>query len=308
MAEPSATGFLDLSTELRLEVYKHLIIDQLGNGHASGLADLFISCRTVYQELEKEYIVNARDLLNAQQVWKKTCQETAHLDFEPIRMRISSEDLLCRATNRELSIFLPISTIWEHTQRTSNNHRVVMYQLVYSPVFMPLLWCLIPVFRLPWSVLHIDVCNVAKKFDKNWNWASEAKKGFFEALPNLEEDRSTLFTRTDRLILDYGYATAECRYEIEEGMLDGFKRDIHNEEVPLIMTRPERMWIVRIQDEKESERGWKVVYDSRDGLPAPEGAVQEMKFEYEKWKARKYPDGAWRDKFEESELENWDFD
>jgi hypothetical protein len=66
MTESSATGFLDLSTELRLEVYKHLIVDQLGNGHAGGLAGLFLSCRTIQQELEKEYIVNARSLLNAQ--------------------------------------------------------------------------------------------------------------------------------------------------------------------------------------------------------------------------------------------------
>ena len=308
MTEPCGTDFLDLSTELRLEVYKHLIIDQLGNGHASGLAGLFMSCRTVYQELEKEYIANARELLNAQQAWKKTCQETAHLDFEPIRMRISSEDLLCRATGRKLGIFLPITVIWDHTQRTSRNQRVVYYQLVVSPLWMPLLWSLVPVFRLPWSVLHIDVCNVAKRFVKNWEWASEAKKGFLEALPNLEEDRSSLFTRTDRLILNYGYATAECSADIEEETVENFKRDINNEVVPLIMTKPERMWIARVQDGEESERGWTVIYDSRDGLPAVQGAYLEMKFEDDMWKARHPPDVAFRDKFEESELENWDFD
>jgi hypothetical protein len=312
MIESSATsflGFLDLSTELRLEVYKHLIVDQLGNGHASGLAGLFLSCHTIQQELEKEYLVKARALLNAQQAWKNTCEETAELDFKPIFMRISPDDLLCRATNRKLSIILPISAIWNHTEKTTKNRRVLMYQLVNSPLFTPLFASLRPIFQLPWSVLQLDVRNTSKGISPtNWNFASEAEKGFFGTSSNLEEDCPALFAHTDRLVLNYGHETVDKEYEVWDRILEGFKRDIRYDEVPLIMTKPERMWVAKIQDGEECERGWKAVYDRRTGLSAVQDAVLEVVFEDNKWKAMHLPDRWIWDEWEESEFQNWDFE
>jgi hypothetical protein len=308
MAEFSATSFLDLSTELRLEVYKHVIVNQLHNGHSSGLVGLFMSCHTIQQELEKEYIVNARALLNAQQAWKRTCQETAKLDFEPIRMRILPDDLLCRATNRTLSIIFPISAIWNHLDRTAKSRRVLMYQLVHSALFTPLYAGLRPVFQLPWSILQLDVRNTSKVGHKNWNFASEVEKGFFESRSNIEEDRSAMFKKTDRLVLNYGHEAVDSRGNVLDSMIEAFKRDISYGAVPRIMTKPERMWVARVQDGEESERGWKVIYDSRDDLPDVEDAVLEVVFEDDMWKAKFLPDRWIWDEFEESELQNWDFD
>jgi hypothetical protein len=309
MTESSATGFLDLSTELRLEVYKHLIVDQLGNGHAGGLAGLFLSCRTIQQELEKEYIVNARSLLNAQQAWKNICEETAELDFEPILMRISPDDLLCKATDRKLSIILPISAIWNHTERTTKNRRVLMYQLVNSHLFTPLFASLRPIFQLPWSVLELDVRNTSKGISpENWNWASEAKKGFFETSSNLEEDRLALFAHTDRLVLNYAHEAVDKEHDVWDRILEEFRKDIRYEEVPLIMTKPVRMCVARVQEGGKCDRGWKAVYDSQAGLPAVEDATLEVVFEDNKWKAMRLHDRQIWEEWAESEYQNWHFD
>jgi hypothetical protein len=166
----------------------------------------------------------------------------------------------------------------------------LMYQLVHSALFTPLYASLRPVRQLPWSVLQLDVRTTSKVGHKNWNFASEVERGFFEARSNLEEARSALFAHTNRLVLNYGHEAGNGKSNVLDSMIEAFKRDISYEAVPLIMTKPERMWVARVQDGDESDRGWKLVYDSRDGLSAVEDAVLEVVLEDDMWKAKFLPD------------------
>lgn len=58
-------SLLALPTELRLEIYKYFLKDCLADGSVSDVAGLYLCCRTIYGELETEFMPTIRSLLIA---------------------------------------------------------------------------------------------------------------------------------------------------------------------------------------------------------------------------------------------------
>jgi hypothetical protein len=70
MTATAANSFLSLSPSLRLEVYRHLMIDALtptppqANPSPTHIGALYLTCRLINHEME-EFISRGRGLLNA---------------------------------------------------------------------------------------------------------------------------------------------------------------------------------------------------------------------------------------------------
>jgi hypothetical protein len=63
MASKRPLHFLELATELRLNIYAHLVVKCLTSGSSRGLVGLFLSCGTVHKELSPDFIDKVRPLL-----------------------------------------------------------------------------------------------------------------------------------------------------------------------------------------------------------------------------------------------------
>lgn len=65
-------SLLGMPTELRLIVYQYLFLYCLAEGSVSDVAGLLLTCREVLQEVETEYIIKLRPLLQAKYAWEAT--------------------------------------------------------------------------------------------------------------------------------------------------------------------------------------------------------------------------------------------
>jgi hypothetical protein len=66
---------------LRLEVYYHLIMSSIKLNQICHMQGAFVSCHQIHQEMEDNYISEARPLLEVMHSWKMTSAETRSIDL-----------------------------------------------------------------------------------------------------------------------------------------------------------------------------------------------------------------------------------
>ncbi|CAG5159860.1 uncharacterized protein ALTATR162_LOCUS5688 [Alternaria atra] len=69
MARKDPFRFFDLPTELRREVYRHLLTDALADGRMPDAGGLYLACRTTNSEMER-LVSTVRVVLNLKHAWK----------------------------------------------------------------------------------------------------------------------------------------------------------------------------------------------------------------------------------------------
>jgi hypothetical protein len=314
--------FLELATELRLKIYAHVVVDGLASGCSKGLAGLFLACRTARTELDTDFIAKVRPLLVAQSEWQRTCDKYPAVRNEPLSLQSSAESLFSNTVARKLVITLPMPAHWILwlNPKLTGSHLPMLDKI---PSFVQLISSLQPVLRLQWAELTIKLCNKAvadpsefQDIDSDFmvhaagayllsavqsaekvgvkldiEFVTAVSKAFFQAITYLGSSNVIYFARTDRLILDYNNPDTIhtimyfCGYLMTlVGEFMAYGNDGHSLS---LMPKPKRGWIARILDGEDEKKGWKVLYDYRDGLPEVEGALWELCLENGLWQAKR---------------------
>lgn len=286
MMDHQPPSFLDLSTELRLQVYQYVVIESLAIGSVAGLRGLFLSCREVHHELETEFIAKIRPLLLASSGWKKASHDNPQAQRRHLRLKPSHHIFTPNTAPADLTIGLPILQSWLLDTRpwTKPNS-----DLQDDPLFHSLLTCLRPLLRLRWSVLTLNFCSIAYAPGISFSLTAKISYAFFRCLARLEDDGVCNIEQVDRLVLNYGSA----RDIVDEGHFETLFRDFqHNwrhSGSPNVMPKPVRGWICRPQG--GPDEGWKLAFDYQDGLEHVEGALWEIMIEDGFWRARRLFEG-----------------
>jgi hypothetical protein len=313
--------FLELATELRLKIYAHAVMDSL-DGCLTGLGGLFLSCRTAQKELEADFIAKVRPLLVAQSKWRQTRSKYPETTYEPLRLQSSAGSLFSNAAARKLVITLPMPATWIMWLKPKlSASRVPMLDKI--PSFVQLVSTLQPVLCLQWAELTIKLCSKATADPSEFQdvesdfmvhagsvyllsavesarkvgveldveFATAVSKAFFAAITHLGHSNVVYFAHTDRLILDYNNPVTIHSIMYFGGYLmtlvGEFMACGNDGYMPNFMPKPKRGWIARILEGEDKKKGWKVVYDYRDGLPTPAGALWEICLENRMWQAKR---------------------
>ncbi|KAF2826852.1 hypothetical protein CC86DRAFT_406096 [Ophiobolus disseminans] len=133
-------GFFLLPTELRLEVYKYLIHDCLGEGFAADAAGLYLSCRQIHNKLEAEAIAKIRSLLMAKGGYQRDTQGCGTIRFG------LSKDRARRGKESDLNVQLPSLRASYAGDKNPEDHLDFRTMAEY----------LLPVLHLPWNVLTLN--------------------------------------------------------------------------------------------------------------------------------------------------------
>jgi hypothetical protein len=291
MAESGSLSLLDLSAELRLMVYGHLLVDSLASGCSTGLASLYRSCRTVYRELEREFIFKTRVLLDVQYEWKKGVDHSYMWPYEPIGLELSYKGLLSKTTDLDLTIALPLMLIESvsaagHPQKTRYGTMGSAYTDL--PLFERLVAHLTPIIRLPWSTLQISFSDNGNTPTNNLEFVLTICQAFFDALEALYQKGLGCFGRIGRLILSFGNA---CGYSYHECFGFLFIDLLINRTAGYppfcFLPRPRHTWIARKQSDEASEREWRLVYDFEDKPGKIDGALWAIVVEDGFWKSKR---------------------
>jgi hypothetical protein len=138
MANKQVPSFFILPTELRLEVYNHLLTSTLADGAASDIAGLYMSCKTTQSEMQT-LVANVQPIFNIKHAWDIDSQAEGTLHFE------APPNHTYLAPPTELRVLVPINskpTNWSH-----------------------LASLLTPIFHLPLETLRLAVSGAASKDD-----------------------------------------------------------------------------------------------------------------------------------------------
>jgi hypothetical protein len=314
--------FLELATELRLKIYAHVVVDGLANGCLKGLASIFLSCRTARTELETDFIAKVRPLLIAQGKWRQIGDKYPAVRNEPLSLQSSAESLFSSTVARKLVITLPMPTHWILwlNPKLSGSHHPMLDKV---PSFVQLISSLQPVLRLQWAELTIKLCNKAvadpsefQDIDSDFmahaagayllsavqsarkvgvkldiEFVTAVAKAFFLAIAYLGSSNVVYFACNDRLILNYNNPVTIHTISYFGGYLmtlvGEFMAYGNDGRFPSLMPKPKRGWIARILDVEDETKGWKVLFDYRDGLPEVEGALWEICLENGLWQAKR---------------------
>lgn len=76
------SSFLTLPAELRLTVYRELIISSIHACQVTHIKRLFFSCRQINREMEEEYIRKARPVLRILRDWRSTWDQAGVVELQ----------------------------------------------------------------------------------------------------------------------------------------------------------------------------------------------------------------------------------
>jgi hypothetical protein len=300
MAKIESIGFLHIPIELRLEIYKHLIPDCLASGSPNDLTSLSLVCHGIHQELGQAFTARVRALFDAQTAWIRTCQKDREVIYEPLRLICSYDDLFSSCAAPKLTITFPEPLGWTKWPRASpklkrNWSRIPPLEEI--PSFMQLLAGLRPILRLHWAELTINLCFTGAHAPKEepglrytaLNHPSRISQGFFTTLSYLQEDGRCDLGSIDRFVLNYSNAHVELDLEHIATLRGDCRQAMRSRHeirsgFPRTMARPTRAWLAKVEKGTREERGWRLVFDQRDGLDEVEGALVSIVREGRKWK------------------------
>jgi hypothetical protein len=303
MAKPDSISFLHIPIELRLEIYKHLVPDCLASGSPNDLTSLSLVCHSIHQDLSQISTARVRALFDAQTAWIKRCKKDREIIYEPLRLLCSHDDLFGSSTAPKLTITLPEPLGWTKWPRASPKHRrkySSIPPLEEIPSFEQLLAGLRSTLRLHWAELTINLCISAAQQpdapedDSGMRYtalfhSSRISQGFFTTLSNLQDDGGCDLGCIDRFVLNYSNAHEETDIEhiatLRGDCRVGIRSNHENRRgFPRTMARPVKAWLAKVEEGTLEERGWKLVFDQRDGLDEVEGALVSITREDRKWK------------------------
>ncbi len=280
--------FLDLSTELRLEIYRHLALDCLADGDPAGPRGLFLSCRKINNELVAEFALKIRPLLLAQAKWNKARQKRPEARYAPLRMKLNHQHFASDAAPGDLTIIIPNVQIWLLNTQAWTGTR---HDLKDNPLFKKMLACLRPILRLRWSALSLNLCRISFKPIISFTLTAKVSEAFFRCLARLPEDLECNFDQTDRLILNYGSGKDIVNENHFQTLFHDFQFNWRHSSSPNVMPTPARGWIARVEGGPVDQCGWKLIYDYRDSLGPVNGALWEIAKEGRFWKGKRQFDG-----------------
>ena len=185
---------LILPTELRIEVYRHLIVESITSGCPQDISGLFFSCHTAHNEMEDD-IAKVKSLLLATRKW-----QDEHPYGRCLKIESSPASILAGGAG-EGNISMPISGSWLQ----SSLNRASLKRCVAA---------LQPVLHLPWSTI-----NLSTHVDHPLNHLKSTRvmhlELFFRNDYTLAE--LTWIQRCDRLTLNFRGATEKlewCTWDI----------------------------------------------------------------------------------------------
>jgi hypothetical protein len=98
-------GFLKLPVELRYQVYGELFAAFLTDCQATDIKGVFLSCRQIHQEMDYEYVRQARPLLNIMRSWKETWKDAGFLDLQLANSNNFEESMQISAITVQAKLF-----------------------------------------------------------------------------------------------------------------------------------------------------------------------------------------------------------
>jgi hypothetical protein len=251
---PGSSGLLNMTTELRLEVYNHLIENCLANGFVSDVAGLYFCCREIQSEIEAEYMAKIRPLLQAKCEWQKLAPCDA-----PLRVKVRP-NFKADGRDTEVSINIPVPGAWSD-------------QWGYWEVPETGITTFYPIFASKWSLLTLSVEPSSGGYFDVY-----VANRFFSTLDRRHGDikggKLNDFRQIDRLVLNYGKPQARVSghqfHEIWE-------RFYYIQSYFLDPARPrniEQAWISRVSHGEEP--GWRLTFDFRRDLQQVTGALWKL--------------------------------
>lgn len=102
---------MDIPAELRLQIYGHLVNDCLDYDSPTKMAGLYLSCHTVCDELEKDFIASIRPALEAKRSW-----EACGLSSLPLKVTITSQTA---STEPCIDMEIPYDQSWVEQEEPS---------------------------------------------------------------------------------------------------------------------------------------------------------------------------------------------
>jgi hypothetical protein len=183
----SEVGLLSLPAELRLMIYGHAVTQCLADGYATDLRGITLCCRTIHQEIEKEFLVKVWRLLRAKHEW-----ESMYLSG-PLRLEIGN-DTNFRNRVTDVTITVPVLDSWLSL--------LSFYFLGDEQDYQRLVDILRPLFRMPWATVTIQFDSLSKP-----SYDLEQYRALFRTLIDTIEYfniSGPIFRSTDQLILNLG--------------------------------------------------------------------------------------------------------
>jgi hypothetical protein len=242
---------LPLPAELRLQVYKHLILASLASGSPRDLSGAFLSCRTAHTELDAE-IANVRPLLTAARRWLDVDSEG-----KPLQIELSPESGFVGGS-MEGEISIPT-----FSRSQLGGERIISLTWQRRDVLMP-------VFGLSWSTLKLSVRTPenVRGFQALF-YAGGVFRGLF--LKRKDVDDGPLYQDIERLTLDFKTGS-ELEYRQYERRIVAIAVD--NIRLYFETTKDyNKFWIKEFKMEPNGIR-WEVGLDFVEGLKEI-GEVQE---------------------------------
>jgi hypothetical protein len=151
MTNTQSHSFLDLPSELRLQVYDSPVRTGLADGNPRNARGLYLSCKTIHDEMKAGNISKTRAILGIQKAWNATIRSHA-----PLRIQISPNYNFIGAMS-EMSLLIPACNAYD--PRT--------YPL--TPHFLRLHRILSRVFHLKLSVLKLKFYYPGTMSDVEWS-------------------------------------------------------------------------------------------------------------------------------------------
>jgi hypothetical protein len=262
----SRVGFLGLPTELRLRVYRHLVMDCLADGFAADLRGIMLCCRTVHQEIDKEFIVKVWRLLRTKHAWTKT-----DLSWSPLRLNIGSE-VIFRDTITDITITVPDLVSSCCFERDGEQGFDQLANLLH------------PIFRMPWSTLTIKLHH-----PNSPDYTRKECHQMFYCLINVlwvvgDPERLPVFAKTDRLIFNLG----NLRTHIDRSLYSELLPITHIFAVSVDRGLPKAKRILVSLKIDGNTKEWKVVYELNEvHQKQVEGCMGEFKKTGNRWGGRR---------------------
>jgi hypothetical protein len=168
-------------------IYGHAVTQCLADGYATDLRGTTLCCRTIHQEIEKEFLVKVWRLLRAKHEW-----ESMYLSG-PLRLEIGNDTNFSNRVT-DVTITVPVLDSWLRL--------LSFYFLSDEQDYQRLVDIFRPLFRMPWATVTIQFDSLYKP-----NYDLEQYRALFRTLIDTIEYfniSGPIFRSTDQLILNLG--------------------------------------------------------------------------------------------------------
>jgi hypothetical protein len=262
----SYSGLFSLPAELRLMIYGHAVTQCLADGYATDLRGITLCCRTVHQEIEKEFLGKVWRLLRTKHEW-----ETTKLSPAPLRLQLGNDTNFCNGIT-DVTITVPILDSWWRL--------LTIYDIGDQQDYQRLVDILRPLFRMPWPTMTIKFDNPNRP-----NYDFDQYYAFWCILIETLDKGVLMFPSIDRLVLNLGNMETRVDRTFYMNLLSithTFSTSIMGDVLPRA-----RRALVSLRT-SGSTREWEIAFELKKELGKQvEGHMWEFKKTGNRWGARR---------------------